>query len=200
MAAHEMYDYLETGQPDWDTAIITIKAKGTVTEESSKAQVIHFGVDGSEERISYGSKSAFYISWDYSQLSETDAGTIFDLYNDPLKANAKQRTFMYTHGDGHTYICRFDCNLTRKGRNMLALGFPSIRLKVLARVDDSNGLEFSVAWQDTEVCRWQDTSANSWIDHTWQTSEANNWHNTGACAWQNTATCSWQNTTSNVWV
>jgi hypothetical protein len=136
MAAAEMYDYLTTITPDYDAAI-GIVPQGVVTEESSKAHVIHFGVDGSEERISLGSTPIFYITIGWDILSAANSGTIMDFYNDPAKANGCQRSFKYAFGDGHTYVVRFDSMLPRSGRLMSKMGIQNIRLKVLGRIADA---------------------------------------------------------------
>lgn len=137
MAAQEMYDYLSTITPDYTTTTLSISAQGQVSEVSSKPQVVHVGTDGSEERISFNTSSIFYVSWDYNVLTASDSGTIFDFYNDSAKANAKQRSFYFAHGDGHTYVVRFDMDLTRRGQHVSRYGLPGVRLKVLGRKADS---------------------------------------------------------------
>ena len=135
MAAKEIYDWTSTVTPDYNAAI-GILPQGDVTEESAKPGVIHVGVDGSEERISFGTSSVFYINIQWNLLSESNSGTIFDWYNDPAKANGCQRSFKYAWGDGHTYVCRFDCKLPRSGNAMSRLGIKSIRMKILGRIAD----------------------------------------------------------------
>ena len=136
MASKEMYDYLSTIAPDYNAAI-GITPQGVVSEESAKNCVIHLGVDESEERVSLGSAPIFYITIGWNVLSESNSGTIFDFYNDPAKANGMQRSFKYAYGDGHTYVVRFDCKLTRSGSGMSRLGLPGVRLKVLGRIADA---------------------------------------------------------------
>jgi hypothetical protein len=133
--AFEMYDYLSTITPDYN-ATLSLSAKGTVSEESQKNQVIHLGVDGSEERISFSTSSIFFISIGLGTLSEADSGAAFDWYNDPVKANAMQRSFKYAFGDGHIYVVRFDCKLTRSGKRLSSYSIDGIRLKVLGRIAD----------------------------------------------------------------
>lgn len=133
MAAFEMYDFLSTATPDYDQTL-PIPPQGTVTEESQKNQVIHLGVDGSEERISFNTTPIFFINIGWNALSEADSGTVFDWYNDTAKANAMQRSFKYAYGDGHTYVVRFDCKLTRSGRLVSQYGIQGVRLKVLGKV------------------------------------------------------------------
>lgn len=133
MAASEMYDFLSTVTADY-AQTLNITPQGTVTEESQKNQIIHIGVDGSEERISFNTAPIYFITIEWRVLSESDAGTIFDWYNDAAKANGMQRSFQYAYGDGHTYVVRFDSKLTRSGRNLASYGIPGVRLKVLGRV------------------------------------------------------------------
>lgn len=135
MASAEMYDYLSTITPDYNSTL-SITPLGTVTEESQKNQVVHLGVDGSEERISFNTAPIYYISFDWKVLSQSDSGTIFDFYNDASKANGMQRSFKYAYGDGHTYVVRFDSKLTRSGQHLSRLGITGVRLKVLGRIAD----------------------------------------------------------------
>jgi hypothetical protein len=107
-----------------------------VSEESQKNGVVHLGVDGSEERIAFGTASIFFIAISLGTLSESDSGTVFDWYNDSAKANGMQRSFKYAFGDGHTYVVRFDCKLTRSGKRLASYSVDGIRLKVLGRISD----------------------------------------------------------------
>ena len=135
MAAFEVYDFVSTVTPDY-AATLGISPHGEVQEESSKNQIVHYGVDGSEERISFNTSSIFYINIQWNVLSESDSGTIFDFYNDPVKANGCQRSFRYNYGDGHTYVVRFASDLSRKGQSKTRYGLPDIKLKVLGRIAD----------------------------------------------------------------
>jgi len=136
MSAKEIYDFVSTVTPDYNAAI-GILPQGEVTEESAKSQVIHYGVDGSEERISFGTTSIFYINIQWNLLSESNSGTIFDWYNDATKANGCQKSFKYAWGDGHTYVVRFDCTLPRSGNAMSRMGIKNIKMKILGRIADS---------------------------------------------------------------
>jgi len=136
MAASEIYDFVSTISPDYNAAI-GITPQGVVSMESAKSGAIHMGADGSEERIAFGTTSIFYITIGWNILSESNSGTIFDFYNDPAKANGMQRSFKYAYGDGHTYVVRFDCKLTRSGSGMSRLGLPGVRLKVHGRIADA---------------------------------------------------------------
>jgi hypothetical protein len=136
VAASELYDFLATVTPDYSTTTLSITPQGVVAEEASKNQVIHLGVDGSEERISFNTSSIFYLSFGWNVLSAADSGTVFNFYNDSSKANAMQRSFQFNYGDGHVYVCRFASELTRAGQAPSRMGFQGVRLRVLGRVAD----------------------------------------------------------------
>ena len=86
-------------------------------------------MDNSEERINFGNTRTFILSWDWKLLNESDSGTIFELYNDSGKANKGLNSFYVTYGDGHTYVCRFDCALKRKGNSVNRYGINRGSLK-----------------------------------------------------------------------
>jgi hypothetical protein len=131
MAAKYLSDYFTgTITADYTTAL-TIRAQGVVTEEGYKNQVIHLADDNSEERVTLVTGSIFYVSWDLNQLSESDAGTVFDHYNDPAKANGMGRTFKWTAHDTKNYVARWDCKLSRSGNALSRWGFKGLRLRVL---------------------------------------------------------------------
>jgi hypothetical protein len=133
MSAFEPYDYLPTITPDYDYTL-TIKAQGTVTEEGYKNQVVHLADDNSEEVVTLSPNSIFYVSWEWGLLSESDSGTIFDLYHDPVKANGIARSFKLTAYDGHDYVVRFAMNLSRVGNNVNRWGLPSVKMRILGKV------------------------------------------------------------------
>ena len=132
MSAKYLSDYFTgTITADYTTAL-AIKAQGEVTEEIFKNQTIHLADDGSEERVTYAAVSPMvYVNWKLNLLSESDAGTVFDHYNDPAKANGTGRTFKWTAHDGKNYVARWDCKLSRSGNALSRWGFQNLRLRVL---------------------------------------------------------------------
>jgi hypothetical protein len=131
LSAKMMHDYFTgTITADYTTAL-AIAAQGTVTEEGYKNQVIHLADDNTEERITMSTGPIFYVTWNWNQLSESDAGTIFDLYHDPAKANGMGRTFKWTSHDGSNYVVRFDSKLSRSGNALSRWGFQGVRVRVL---------------------------------------------------------------------
>ena len=131
MSAKKMSDYFTgTITADYTTAL-NITAQGVVTEEGYKNQVVRIADDNSEERVTLATGSIFYVTWNWNQLSESDAGTIWALYNDPAKANGMGRTFKWTAHDGTNYVARFDCKLSRSGNALSRWGYQGVRVRVL---------------------------------------------------------------------
>ena len=132
MAAKKLSDYFTgTMTADYTTALV-IKAQGEVTEEIFQNQVIHLADDGSEERVTFTAVSPMvYVNWKLNQLSESDAGTVFDHYNLAAQANGMGRPFKWTAHDGNNYVARWDCKLSRSGNSLSRWGFQGLRLRVL---------------------------------------------------------------------
>lgn len=135
ISASEIADFVSVVTADYDYTL-AIKAQGNITEEGYKNQVIHLGDDNSEERISLSTGSIFYVTYPINLLSESESGTIHDLYHDPIKANGMGRSFKLTTYDssGVNYVVRFDCKLTRSGNSVNRWGFPGIRFRILGKV------------------------------------------------------------------
>jgi hypothetical protein len=131
VAAKKLSDYFTgTLTADYTTTLV-INAQGEVTEEGYKNQVVHLADDNSEERVTLVTGSIFYVTWNLNQLSESDAGTVFDHYNDPAKANGMGKTFKWTAHDGTTYVARWDCKLSRSGNAVSRWGIKGLKLRVL---------------------------------------------------------------------
>lgn len=134
MAAWEPYDVMSATLvvPDYNYTL-QIKPQGEITEEGFKNQTIHMADSNAEEVISLATGSIFYVSWDWNVLTESNIGTILDLYHDAAKANGMARSFLWTGHDGHTYTVRFRCKASRRGRVLYAYGMPGVRLRLLGR-------------------------------------------------------------------
>jgi len=136
MASKEMFDYLSAATADNDVTL-AVNPKKVIVEDGSKNQEIHFGDDGSEERISLSDDSIFYCTLIWTYMSESDAGTIMDFFHDAAKGNGNAESFKWTHPtDGHTYVVRFDGKLTKKiyAVRTSAYSYDSVRLKILGYV------------------------------------------------------------------
>lgn len=136
ISAAEPYDYLSTISSDYNYTL-SITAQEIVSEEGFKNQLIHMADDNTEERITLNTGSVFYVDIPWPILSESDSGTIMDLYHDAAKANGIGRSFKWLSHDGHTYVVRFDCKLDRTTGPALQHGIPTVRLRILGRIADA---------------------------------------------------------------
>ena len=136
MSAKEPYDYLPTITADYDYTL-TLRAQDVITESGFKNQVVHMADDNSEEVVTISVGSIFYADLPFTKLSESDMGTIMDLYHDPAKANAMGRTFRFASYDGHVYVVRFDCKLDRSFGPLIVMGIPTIRFRLKGKIVDA---------------------------------------------------------------
>ncbi len=133
-----MYDKLATIASDVNQTL-SLKPQGEISaEEGEFNQKVHTGDDQSEERVNLGSTTpVFYVTFGYNVLSESDMGTLFDLYFDSAKAFGMVNSFKWSsRGDGHTYVVRFDMKLSRSGNAQSRMGAKGIRLRILGRIAD----------------------------------------------------------------
>ena len=131
MAAKEMYDYFTgTVTPDYN-ATFPVTFHGEMMEAGQKTQEIHYGDDGSEERISYDDASLFVLSLQWENLTESEAGDVIDWYYDAAKGNGIVRSFKLAHADGHTYTARFDCTMERIRKNVAIFKTARINFAIL---------------------------------------------------------------------
>jgi len=138
MSASEIYDWVANASPatpDYNYTL-QIKAQGSVKESGKKDQEVHEADDTTEEVVTLNSTSVFNVSWSYARLSESEAGTIMDLYHDTAKANGMARSFLWLSYDGHTYKVRFNCDLDRT-RTRSQWGASEVKLKILGRIPDA---------------------------------------------------------------
>jgi len=133
MAAKEMYDYLVAAgmdvTADYTATTLTLQPSRVIEEEAEKnVENLEYD-DGSEDSVVYSSKPVFFVTLQFDAISEEDAGTLFDFYNDTSKGNATARSFQWTHYDTHTYVVRF-AEKIKRGFGRFAHSV-SVRLKVL---------------------------------------------------------------------
>jgi len=138
MAAKEMYDYLSAESPDYSTTTLTVNPQRVLVEESSWAQTVQEADDRTEQVLSLGGPF-FDVTLEWAVITEADAGTIFDFFNDTAKGKGFARSFKWAHPvDGHTYVVRFRSPL----RRAYSADMPSYRevdavdLRVIGRIDD----------------------------------------------------------------
>lgn len=136
MANKEIYDYLSSATVNFTSSALQVSPQEQIRERGEKNQLVRYGDDGSEERITYSSTSIFYVTLIWNNERSSDIGTIMDYYHSTGKGNGIARSFKwYNHADQHTYVVRFDSNFERIIRpapytfGLQAL--PSIRLRIL---------------------------------------------------------------------
>lgn len=132
MAAFEIYDYLSSVTADYVASDLTTQSHGEIIETGGvNGEIIEYD-DNSETRIVWDDDSVFYVNFQLNALVPSDAGTIFDWYNDKNKANGIYKSFYWVHPtDGHTYTVRFNTELSRGIRPPEIHAFRSIQMKIL---------------------------------------------------------------------
>jgi len=138
MAVQEIWDYLSTAAStaDYTATELTVHPQRTLGERGEKNQVVHLGDDDSDEIVTLNSQSVFHVDLEWGVLSETDAGTIFDFYNDTGKGNGMARSFRwinYAETAQHTYTVRFASVVPRTARPASIFEVPRIKLKIIGR-------------------------------------------------------------------
>ncbi len=133
-AAREIYDYVSTVSADVDVTL-SLDPQVVIPEVGGKGDIVHLADDESEERIGFSSDFKFYITIRYDLLNESDAGTLLDIWADSSKANGRINSWKFAHPDGHTYVVRFDTDMTRL-MSPTYYTIKNIRLKVLGRIAD----------------------------------------------------------------
>jgi len=138
MSAIEIYDKVPTVSADVDVTL-SIACQGEITEEGGFNQKVHKGYNNSERRVNLGGTTPeYYCTFNYNQLSESDMGTIFDIYFDSAKAFGMVNSFKWSkRSDGHTYVVRFANEIfSRSGNAQSRMGAKSIKLRILGRIAD----------------------------------------------------------------
>ena len=139
-----MADYLSNVTPDSTADTFTLASQRTAIEEGMKNTIIHYGDDGSEERISLGTTgiSIFYVTQSWDTLNESDAGTIIDQYHSALKGDGMSKSFKWANmaepsSSRHVYTARFDSNIPRQIKLGEIYGITNIKLKILGNSSDT---------------------------------------------------------------
>ena len=133
--AGTIYDYVSTVTPD-NNETMSLNAVGVIREVTTKNQVIHLGVDGSEERIEIASGVIAYIDYPFNVMTAEDGNTLFDFWHTSTKGSGKIKSFKLAYTDGHTYVVRFDSDMNRS-RPVGYHQSSSVSFKVLGRVLDA---------------------------------------------------------------
>ena len=137
MADKEMYDYLTTIAADVDVTL-SVRPWRVLPEDGEKRQEIIYGSDGSEEVISQSDSSIFHVSLQWTKVSTSDSGTIFDIFHDQAKANGFKKSFKWSYPkDGHTYVVKFRTALRRSWSASQYQEISEVKLRVLGRIADA---------------------------------------------------------------
>ena len=128
-----MGDYLEVIEADYISEELAIVPQRTINDTANRLQSLYESDDGSINVTSYSTKVFFDVQLQWELLTLEEAGIIEDLWNSPLKANGRERTFYWVHpSDGFTYTVRFTTPLSRvqKGRMSEFRTISSLTLRV----------------------------------------------------------------------
>jgi len=140
MANWEMWDQLSEVTPDYDYTL-NIRPTSNLDEEGDKNQDVLTADDNSDTVITISSTSVFYVDLVFEDIEEEDAGTIMDLYHDPSKANARARSFKWTHygekSDQHTYTVKFADRPKRSVSAPHRYDVKNVKLKIIGRAPAS---------------------------------------------------------------
>lgn len=137
MAAKEMYDYLSVVTPEYD-ATLNITPQEVLIENHSWKQIIQETDDRTEQVLTIaGPFFDILLQWDV--ISDSDAGTIVDFYNDSAKGKGFARSFKWDHPtDEHTYVVKFRSELQKRyvARKVNYREITQLKLKVIGKISD----------------------------------------------------------------
>ena len=139
MAAIEMYDHLPGTATADNNETLSVQPSQIITEIGTFNDKVRRGDDGSEVRVRLGSSTPiYYVTLYWRNRTASDIGTVVDFYYNAAKGNGNLESFKWSHPkDGHSYIVRFDGDLSRTITNPNIHGIPSCKLRVLDRIDDA---------------------------------------------------------------
>ena len=129
-----IYDYIDIVAPDNDVTM-TLNAIGEIVEKTTKNQIVHLGVDGSEERITIAEKVIAYIEYPFNVMTAANGTILFDFWHDSAKGNGIVDSFKLDYTDGHTYVVRFASDMDRSR----PIGYHQsshVSFKILGRIAD----------------------------------------------------------------
>ena len=113
---------------------LNINPQKVMTEEAHVNQEIFFADDGlTEHVIAYSSDKSFVFILQWNQLSDADAGTIWDCWLS--HACGYMYSFKWEHPlDNHIYVVKFDSNIERLIYPGIKRGISEVRLRVLGYI------------------------------------------------------------------
>ena len=103
----EMGKYLPEAVADYNYTL-AIEPHEMLPETGEKKQVVHEYDDGSLGVVEISNTPRFDVVLKWDSLSETDAGTLLDLWHSSDKANGRKYTFYWQHPkETNIYVVRF---------------------------------------------------------------------------------------------
>ena len=140
MANAEMYDYLSTITADYNSTL-DIPSRVEMVDEGEKRIHIKRYDDESETRIVRSTTSLFLVRVQFPNITEANAGTIFDWYHDAAKACGMKNSFKWINygepvASRHTYVVRFASTVPRGVVPTYRYSMTGILLRVLGRIAD----------------------------------------------------------------
>jgi len=143
MAEFDMYDLLPsnpgTYTPDYTGETLSLSPQKIMYEATGDfGQIKHWYSDKTYDVVSKTTKAFFIVTLPFDNMTASDIGTIWSLYNDSNKAHGMANSFEFVHPtDGHSYISKFYEPLERAITDFMQ-GLPSkAKLAILHRIDES---------------------------------------------------------------
>ena len=133
MAAAEIYDYIASATANNDVTL-SLDVRGDIVERGMMNFERHYFDDGTFETIILDNTKVAFVDFAMSNLSESDAGTLFDAYWNSGTGNMGAESFKWTSSDGHTYVVVFETDLSRSRKLGNLHGFEMVTLRILGKV------------------------------------------------------------------
>ena len=158
-----MHNHLSSIGADYE-ALLAVSPVGKVVPEQGDIldQEVDVMDDGDEERISFSTDPVFLLLLPLERLTGSEVDAVMIMYFDPTRANARERSFLYLHSDGYTYVVKFDCVFDLSQQKTNRFSMKNIVLRI------AGVFSGSVVWI-MATGNWND--AGFWMDtETWNDS------------------------------
>ena len=114
MAIKDMDDYLSSATADYTATEITLVAHNVIVESPQWDQEVIRYSGGRREVLTFNANLYFKVQAQYNNLSQSDAGILFDFFNDSAKGYGTARSFYVTLKPSDTiYTAYFDKDVSR---------------------------------------------------------------------------------------
>jgi hypothetical protein len=127
-----MDNFLSAVAADYTATELTVSPTTVMPVVGDKVQYLHDFDDGSISVVTASNQSIFDLELQWEYIGSADHATIFDFYHDPVKANARARTFYWTNPvDAKSYTVRFLSPLITRYVPGLLQSISAIRVRVV---------------------------------------------------------------------